>query len=105
MDCTSLEQLIVRVNAIPVESVVMRKGFIMEKATHWIDDRKLVLTNAERDELGSDYQHAYNVPCRMVRGKAKPLYVCPACNGTGDELGAEYDSCYLCRGAGGLPQP
>ena len=75
----------------------------MEKETHWIDDRKLVLTNAQRESLGSDYQHAYNVPCRMVRGKAKPLHVCPRCSGTGEEPGAEYDSCDQCHGAGGLP--
>lgn len=75
----------------------------MEKATHWIDDRKFVLTNRQREDLGSDYRHAYNVPCRMLRGKATPLHVCTVCNGTGNEPGAEYDHCDKCHGAGGLP--
>lgn len=75
----------------------------MGKATHWIDDRKLVLSSAKREGIGSNYQHAYNVPCRMVRGEVKPLHICPRCDGTGNEPGAEYDSCDQCHGAGGLP--
>lgn len=76
------------------ESALRRRyaeGLMMEKVTHWIDDRKLVLTDSKREELGSDYKHAYNVPCRLVRGKAKPLHVCPRCCGTGDDPDAEYD--------------
>lgn len=73
--------------------------------THWMDDRKLVMTDGQRAAAGSDYQHAYNIPCAMVRGKVKPLYVCQRCAGSGKEPTAAYDSCDLCRGSGGMPEP
>lgn len=72
--------------------------------THWIDDRKLVLTTAQRDSLGADYQAAYNVPCIKVGRKIRPLHVCPRCNGSGNEPAAEYDACDECRGSGGLAE-
>jgi RecJ-like exonuclease len=72
--------------------------------THWMDDRRLVITNTQRDELGSDYQHVYNIPCGKVRGKVKPLYGCKRCNGSGIEPTATYDRCDVCMGSGGRPQ-
>jgi DnaJ-class molecular chaperone len=74
-----------------------------QKATHYMDDRKLVLTVKQREEMGSDYQYVYNIPCVKVRGKVRPLYVCERCNGTGIEPTAAPDSCDVCMGSGGLP--
>jgi DnaJ-class molecular chaperone len=69
----------------------------------WMDDRKLVITSEQRKTMGSDYQHTYNIPCKKVRGKVKPLYTCQHCKGSGDEPEAEYDRCDVCRGSGGMP--
>ena len=73
------------------------------QTTHWLDDRQFVITDRQRKDLGSDYRDAYNIPARMVRGVARPLYLCVRCSGTGDEPMATYDRCDVCRGAGGMP--
>ena len=72
------------------------------RPTHWMDSRRFVLTDAQREKLGGDYQYFYNVPCKMVRGKAKPLHICNYCEGTGEDVD-EGGSCDACGGAGGLP--
>jgi len=71
-------------------------------ATHWMDDRKLVLTSTQRNSLGSDYQWAYDVPCILVNSKVTPLHKCTHCNGSGREPLHEYDRCDICGGSGGL---
>lgn len=73
------------------------------KITHWIDNRKLVITTEQRESLGSDYQHFYNIPCVKIKGKITPLRICPVCNGSGDHVKG-YDSCEACNGSGGLPE-
>ncbi|MFZ9585573.1 MAG: hypothetical protein ACO280_11550 [Pseudohongiellaceae bacterium] len=73
------------------------------KATHWKDDRGLVLADADREKLGYDWQQAYNVPCRMVFGRVAPLRRCGHCNGKGRDPASPYDGCPKCGKSGGLP--
>ena len=73
--------------------------------SHWKDDRGHVITDAFREQAGSDWQHYYNVPCRMVFGRITPLHKCGHCDGKGRDPDATYDPCPTCGKSGGLPSP
>lgn len=74
--------------------------------THWKDDRGFVLTDKDRNRLGSDWQQAYNVPCRAGPfGRIVPLYRCQKCDGKGKDPNSPYDACPRCGKSGGLPAP
>ena len=75
------------------------------RPTHWMDDRGYVLTTAQREAQGYDWKMAYNVPCRMRRGRAKPLYKCARCGGAGHDMQYTHDPCGACGRSGGLPGP
>jgi hypothetical protein len=75
------------------------------RPSHWKDDRGHVITDAYRNEGGSDWQHYYNVPCRMVFGRVMPLHKCNHCGGNGRDPEASYDPCPTCGKSGGLPSP
>lgn len=74
-----------------------------DQATHWKDARGLVITSAQRERLGYDYQTAYNVPCKkMSTGSIKPLAKCKHCDGRGQDPLTTFDPCPVCGRSGGL---
>lgn len=73
--------------------------------THWMDERGLVLTDKQRKNLGGDWAHFYNVPCRSHSGRVTPLHKCSHCAGAGHDPQATYDPCPVCGKSGGRPGP
>lgn len=75
------------------------------RPSHWKDCRGYTITDAQREEGGSDWQHFYDVPCQVVFGRVTPLHKCTHCNGKGRDPEASYDPCPTCGKSGGLPLP
>ena len=76
--------------------------------THRMDDRGFVVTAdwlANDPRSGSDWRDAYNIPCRVVHGKVKPVYPCGHCGGKGRDPEFPYDHCPKCGKSGGTPKP
>lgn len=74
-------------------------------ATHWLDDRGLVVTDEwlRSDKATSDYREAYVTPAKMTAAGVRPLYPCKTCSATGE--GDDGDPCHDCGGSGGLRAP
>ena len=74
------------------------------RPTHWKDDRGFALTDGQRADLSSDWQHAYNVPCKVgAFGRITPLHKCLRCDGKGRDPEFTYDPCPVCGKSGGTP--
>lgn len=73
--------------------------------THWKDERGYVIDDHARRELGGDWVHFYNVPCKVgAFGRITPIHKCGNCNGKGRDPEADYDPCPVCSHSGGLPE-
>lgn len=79
---------------------------VRPRPTHWKDDRGYVLTDAQREARGFDWQQAYNVPCKAgAFGRIVPLHKCAHCGGKGRDPESPYDACPYCGKSGGVPGP
>lgn len=69
---------------LPVAPLVVDSG---ASVTHWMDDHGLVITDAWLKVDGtSDNAAAFNIPCKMVRGKIVPINGDKSCKKCGSEM-------------------